>query len=130
MGIQSVAAPQDGRPGVTTVVFTSTLTAIVIAVTGAVLGSPHRLGVAAKRQTFMFLAYGVGAVTGGFLTWRAIDAIPFLPLLAALAARRSLPASGIRPDKRAPAGAVTDRLKYAWEPSPNPDKGENDRTII
>ena len=84
--IQSVAARQDGRPGVTTVVFTSTLTAIVIAVTDTVLGSPHRLGFAAKRQIFMFLAYGVGAVTGGFLTWRAIDAIPFLPLLAALAA--------------------------------------------
>ena len=79
MGIQSVAARQAGRPGVTTVVFTSTLTAIVIAVTDAVLGSPHRLGFAAKRQIFMFLAYGVGAVTGGFLTWRAIDAIPFLP---------------------------------------------------
>ena len=85
-GIQSVAARQDGRPGVTTVVFTSALTAIVSAVTSAVLGSPHRLGFAAKRQIFMFLAYGVGAVTGGLLTWRAIDAIPFLPLLAALAA--------------------------------------------
>ena len=82
MGIQSVAARQDGRPGVTPVVFTSTLTAMVIAVTGAVLGSPHRLGFAAKRQSFIFLAYGVGAVTGSFLTWRAIDAIPFLPLLA------------------------------------------------
>jgi uncharacterized membrane protein YoaK (UPF0700 family) len=86
MGIQSVAAREDGRPGVTTVVFTSTLTAIVIALTGAVLGSPHRFGFAAKRQIFIFLAYGVGAVTGGFLTWRAIDAMPFLPLLSSLAA--------------------------------------------
>jgi mutator family transposase len=33
----------------------------------------------------MFLAYGARrAVAGGFLTWRAIDAMPFLPLLAAL----------------------------------------------
>jgi uncharacterized membrane protein YoaK (UPF0700 family) len=86
MGIQSVAARQDSRPGVTTVVFTSTLTAVVIAVTGTILGSPHRLGFAAKRQIFMFLAYGVGALTGGFLTWRTIDAIPFVPLVAALAA--------------------------------------------
>jgi uncharacterized membrane protein YoaK (UPF0700 family) len=86
MGIQSVAARQDGRPGVTTVVFTSTLTAIVIALTGAVLGSPRRLSFVAKRQIFMFLAYGLGAVTGGFFTWHALDAIPFLPLLAALAA--------------------------------------------
>jgi uncharacterized membrane protein YoaK (UPF0700 family) len=86
MGIQSVAARQDDRPGVTTVVFTSTLTAIVIALTDAVLGTPHHLGFAAKRQIFIFLGYGVGAVTGGFLTWRAIDALPFLPLLASLAA--------------------------------------------
>jgi hypothetical protein len=54
--------------------------------TDAVLGTPHRFGFAAKRQIFIFLAYGVGAVTGGFLTWRAIDALPFLPLLASLAA--------------------------------------------
>jgi uncharacterized membrane protein YoaK (UPF0700 family) len=86
MGIQSVAARQDDRPGVTTVVFTSTLTAIVISLTDAVLGSPHPLGFTAKRQVFIFLAYGAGAVTGGFLTKRAIDAMPFLPLLASLAA--------------------------------------------
>ena len=84
MGVQSVAARQDNRPGVTTVVFTSTLTSIVISLTGAILRSPHRLGFAVKRQMFMFLAYGIGAVTGGFLTWHAIDAIPFLPLAAAL----------------------------------------------
>jgi hypothetical protein len=35
---------------------------------------------------FMFLAYGIGAVTGGFLTWHAIGVIPFLPLAAALLA--------------------------------------------
>jgi hypothetical protein len=36
---------------VTTVVFTNTLTAIVIAVTGAVLGSLHRLGFAASGKS-------------------------------------------------------------------------------
>jgi uncharacterized membrane protein YoaK (UPF0700 family) len=86
MGVQSVAARQDNRPGVTTVVFTSTLTSIVIAVTGAIPGKTHRLSSAAKRQMFMFLAYGIGAVTGGFLTWHAIGAIPFLPLAAAFLA--------------------------------------------
>ena len=86
MGVQSVAARQDNRPGVTTVVFTITLTAFVIAATRAALGSPHRLGFAAKRQAFMFLAYGLGAVTGGFLTLRGIGVLPFLPLLASLAA--------------------------------------------
>ena len=86
MGIQSVAARQDNRPGVTTVVFTSTLTSIVIALIHAALGSPHRLGFAAKRQIVMFLAYGLGAVAGGFLTLNAIEVIPFLPLIAAIAA--------------------------------------------
>src|SRR5260370_24706732 len=80
MGVQSVAARQDNRPGVTTVVFTSTLTSIVIAVTGAGLVQSHRLGFAAKRQMFMLLAYGIGALAGGFLTWHAIGASPFLPL--------------------------------------------------
>ena len=86
MGVQSVAARQDNRPGVTTVVFTSTLTSIVIAVTGAILGTTHRLGFAAKRQMFMFLAYGIGAVRAACLTLHAIGAIPFLPLAAALLA--------------------------------------------
>jgi Protein of unknown function (DUF1275) len=119
MGIQSVAARQDGRPGVTTVVFTSTLTAIVIALTGAVLGSPRRLSFVAKRQIFMFLAYGLGAVTGGFFTWHALDAI--LPA-AAGGPRRALPASGIRPDKPAPAGSVTNTIPLQIDSSGNPLK--------
>jgi uncharacterized membrane protein YoaK (UPF0700 family) len=86
MGVQSVAARQDDRPGISTVVFTSTLTALVIAATHALLGTPHRLGFVAKRQAFMFGAYALGALAGGFLTLQAIGVIPFLPLLASLAA--------------------------------------------
>jgi uncharacterized membrane protein YoaK (UPF0700 family) len=86
MGVQSVAARQDDRPGISTVVFTSTLTALVIAATHALLGTPHRLGFVAKRQAFMFGAYALGALAGGFLTLEAIGVIPFLPLLGALAA--------------------------------------------
>ena len=86
MGVQSVAARQDNRPGISTVVFTSTLTALVIAATHALLSTPHRLGFVAKRQAFMFGTYALGAVAGGFLTLKAIGVIPFLPLLAALAA--------------------------------------------
>lgn len=86
MGIQSVVAGQEGRPGITTVVFTSTLAAIVIAVTGALLASPRRLAFAAKRQMVMFAAYGFGAVLGGFLTCCAVQWVPWLPLGAALGA--------------------------------------------
>jgi hypothetical protein len=86
MAVQSVAARQENRPGVSTVVFTLTFTAVMIAATRAVFATPHRLGFAAKRQVFMFLAYGLGAITGGFLTLRGIGPLPFLPLLASLAA--------------------------------------------
>jgi len=61
MGIQSVAARLAGRSGITTVVFTSTLTSIVTSATEAMLRRPHRLPFATKRQISMFLVYGAGA---------------------------------------------------------------------
>lgn len=86
MGVQSVAARQDDRPGITTVVFTSTLTAIVIALTKAALAKPHRLGFAAKRQLFVYLGYALGAIAGGILTWSGIEAMAIVPPATALAA--------------------------------------------
>jgi uncharacterized membrane protein YoaK (UPF0700 family) len=86
MGVQSVAARQDDRPGITTVVFTSTLTAIVIALTKSVLAKPHRLGFAAKRQLFVYLGYALGAIAGGILTWSGIEAMAVIPPAATLAA--------------------------------------------
>jgi uncharacterized membrane protein YoaK (UPF0700 family) len=56
MGIQSVAARLVSRPGITTVVFTSTLTSIVTSVTEVMLRPPHRLPFATKRQIGMFLS--------------------------------------------------------------------------
>jgi uncharacterized membrane protein YoaK (UPF0700 family) len=86
MGVQSVAAREDDRPGITTVVFTSTLTAIVIALTKALLTKPHRLGFAAKRQLFVYLGYALGAIAGGILTWSGIEAMAMIPPVATLAA--------------------------------------------
>ena len=86
MGVQSVVARQDDRPGITTVVFTSTLTAIVIALTKALLAKPHRLGFAAKRQLFVYLGYALGAIAGGILTWSGIEAMAVIPPAATLAA--------------------------------------------
>ena len=86
MGVQSVVARQDDRPGITTVVFTSTLTAIVIALTKSVLAKPHRLGFAAKRQLFVYLGYALGAIAGGILTWSGIEAMAVIPPAATLGA--------------------------------------------
>ena len=65
MGIQSLAARLVDRPGITTVVFTSTLTAIATAVTAALLRRPHRLTFATKRQIGMFLIFGARAIVAG-----------------------------------------------------------------
>jgi uncharacterized membrane protein YoaK (UPF0700 family) len=85
MGIQSLAARLVDRPGITTVVFTSTLTAIATAVTAALLRRPHRLTFATKRQIGMFLIYGAGAIVAGLLASEEA-AIAFLPFVAVIAA--------------------------------------------
>jgi uncharacterized membrane protein YoaK (UPF0700 family) len=81
MGIQSVAARLVGRSGITTVVFTSTLTSIVTSATEAMLRPPHRLPFATKRQIGMFLIYGVGAAIAGLLASRGAW-LAFLPFVA------------------------------------------------
>jgi len=80
MGIQSVVAKLIGPSGITTVVFTSTLTSIVTSATEAMLRPPHRLPFATKRQIGMFLIYGAGAAIAGLLASRG--AWPFLPFVA------------------------------------------------
>ncbi len=85
MGIQSVAARLVGRSGITTVVFTSTLTAIVTSATEAVLRPPHSFPPATKRQIGMFLTYGVGAGICGLLAVHAasIAVLPFVTVVGA-----------------------------------------------
>ena len=85
MGIQSYAARLVDRPGITTVVFTSTLTAIATAVAAALVRRPHRLPFATKRQIGMFLIYGAGAIVAGLLASEEA-AIAFLPFVAVIAA--------------------------------------------
>ena len=67
MGIQSVAARLVVRFGISTVVFTSTLTSIATTATESLLRPPHALPHATKRQIAMFLTYGVGAGVYGAL---------------------------------------------------------------
>ena len=85
MGIQNVAARLVGRSGITTVVFTSTLTAIVTSATEAMLRPSHSLPLAAKRQIGMFLIYGVGAGICGLLAAHAasIAVLPFVAVVGA-----------------------------------------------
>ncbi len=87
MGIQSAAARLGGRSGITTVVFTSTLTTIVTSATQAMLRTPRRLPFATKRQIGMFLIYGAGAAIAGFLASHraSIACLPFVAVVGAAA---------------------------------------------
>ena len=85
MGIQSVAARRVGRSGITTIVFTSTLTSIVTSATDSMLRPPYRLPFATKRQIGMFLIYGVGAAVAGLLASQGAW-IAFLPFVAVVGA--------------------------------------------
>lgn len=85
MGIQGIAARLGGRSGITTVVFTSTLTSIVTSATEAMLRSPHKLPFATKRQFWIFLMYGVGAAIVGLLASHGAS-IAFLPCAAVVGA--------------------------------------------
>ena len=90
MGIQSVAARMVGRSGITTVVFTSTLTAIVSSATDVIYRPPHRLSFAAKQQIGMFLIYGVGAAVCGLLASHgaAVAVLPFAAVVGAAGLHR------------------------------------------
>jgi uncharacterized membrane protein YoaK (UPF0700 family) len=84
MGIQGVVARHINAPGINTIVFTSTLVAIVMSVTGALarpsLHPPVRIRTA--RQIGIFLAYGLGGLLAAILIWHDTGIIQWVPLLA------------------------------------------------
>lgn len=85
MGAQSVAARLINLPGIPTVVFTSTLTSIVIAATEAVLRRAA-LPFEAWRQIAVFCAYLCGTLLAGVISWRSLGALVPLPLGAVIIA--------------------------------------------
>ena len=88
MGVQAVVARHINAPGVNTIVFTSTLVAIVMSVTGA-LARPSlhpSVGRNTLRQIGIFLAYALGGLCAAFLAWRHIPVIQWIPFVAVLAA--------------------------------------------
>jgi uncharacterized membrane protein YoaK (UPF0700 family) len=84
MGIQGVVARHINAPGINTIVFTSTLVAIMMSVTGALarpaLHPPIRIRTA--RQIGIFLAYALGGLLAAILIWHDAGITQWVPLLA------------------------------------------------
>lgn len=88
MGVQGIAAKIINAPGVNTIVFTSTLVAIVLSLTESLLGrrdSPE-IRAATLRQIEAFLAYALGAVIAGLLYWAEFGLLVWVPMAAAIMA--------------------------------------------
>lgn len=86
MGMQGMVARLDERSGINTIVFTSTLSAIVGSATQALLRRPHRLTRDTRRQIGMFAAYFAGALLSGLLVWSGSPVMAALPLAAVVVA--------------------------------------------
>lgn len=88
MGIQGIAAKRINAPGVNTIVFTSTLVAIILSVTEIALGRVDTPAVraATRGQVAAFAAYAVGALLAGFLEWSAFTLLTWAPAIAVVLA--------------------------------------------
>jgi uncharacterized membrane protein YoaK (UPF0700 family) len=88
MGVQSVIARKINLPGITTVVFTTTLTLIMMGVTSIVMGrADAKERVNARRQSVMMLVYLLGAAVSGVFAAilpRLIAVPPFIAVALAL----------------------------------------------
>jgi uncharacterized membrane protein YoaK (UPF0700 family) len=86
MGLQGGIGRAMHVAGVPTIVITSTLTAIIESLAERALARRRPLAsTAARQQIAAFLAYLVGAVTGGAMVWAGwLVALPFVPFAAVL----------------------------------------------
>ncbi len=87
MGIQGIAAKYIHAPGLNTIVFTSTLVAIVSSTMQLLLGRENAAGLKAETrfQASVFAAYGLGAVIAGLLYWSGFAYLVWLPAVAVIA---------------------------------------------
>lgn len=78
MGAQAIAARAVDAPGIPTVVFTSTLTAITEAIGRFLFGGKKAKSADTGRQAVAFCCYAIGAVLGGVFTgyWNIGAAVP------------------------------------------------------
>ncbi|MEM7445647.1 MAG: YoaK family protein [Pseudomonadota bacterium] len=97
MGVQGIAAKIINAPGVNTIVFTSTLVAIVFSLTELALGrrDTPAIRAATKRQIYVFAAYATGAVFAGLLDWAAFGLLAWVPMTAAILALICLEAANM-----------------------------------
>lgn len=86
MGMQSVAARKVNLDGIPTVVFTSTLTSLVMTLMHAGMRRGAISIFTAKRQLLAFIVYGCGAGLTAVLLLYAIDVAIALPLMVVAAA--------------------------------------------
>jgi uncharacterized membrane protein YoaK (UPF0700 family) len=86
MGLQGGIGRAMRVAGVPTIVITSTLTAIIESLAERALARQRPLAsTIARRQIAAFLAYLIGAVTGGVMVWAGwLTALPFIPFAAVL----------------------------------------------
>jgi uncharacterized membrane protein YoaK (UPF0700 family) len=82
MGLQAVAGKTINLSSIPTIVFTSTLTNIVISVTDLLARGKFSLPADTKRQIAAFCAYFTGAVIAGLLSFFDFSIVIVLPLLA------------------------------------------------
>jgi uncharacterized membrane protein YoaK (UPF0700 family) len=83
MGMQSVAARIFNLPGIPTVVFTSTLTSIAMAVTLAVKRRTP-IALETRRQVVVFCSYFIGGLLAGALVSSHVGIVVLLPFVAVL----------------------------------------------
>jgi uncharacterized membrane protein YoaK (UPF0700 family) len=86
MGIQGIAAKSVNVPGISTIVFTSTLAGIVQSVTDILLRRKDTLEFrsATKVQIAIFGTYAAGAVLAGVLEWNGFAWLAFMPVAAVI----------------------------------------------
>jgi uncharacterized membrane protein YoaK (UPF0700 family) len=86
MGLQSIVGKRVNLSSIPTVVFTSTLTNIVIAVTTMLASGKYEVPEDTARQCRSFILYFTGALAAGFAVHFQVAAVIFLPMLAAAGA--------------------------------------------
>jgi uncharacterized membrane protein YoaK (UPF0700 family) len=82
MGMQGIVGKRVNLSNIPTVVFTSTLTNIVIALTDMLASGVYAVPKDTKRQCASFLMYFLGALSAGFAVHFQAGILIFLPVLA------------------------------------------------
>lgn len=86
MGLQSIIGKRVNLSNIPTVVFTSTLTNMVIALTDMLASGNFKVPKDTRRQSASFLLYFAGALAAGVCVYRDVQVLIFIPLAAAGAA--------------------------------------------